>query len=154
MPDFVYNSGSMHFVTPSLIVGNLEDAQQPPSFVSNVLFLAAEHPIAPPTGVTFECVPLMEFQEADPATVRRAIEWLERYESNGRVLVCCRAGMGRSVSVVIAYLCCVKGMHYLEAVELLKSRRPGATPLPNLKQTIEQVRLLRQVRAGLGQSPS
>lgn len=135
----------MHFVTPSLIVGDLADALEPPPFVNGVLFLAAEHSIAPPGGVLFEWVPLAEYQEAHPEAVRKAIEWVERHESSGRrVLVCCRAGMGRSVSVVIAYLCCAKGMHYPEAVELLRSRRPGATPLPNLQETIAQVRLLRE----------
>jgi len=136
------------------MVGNLEDAHKPPPFVKGVLFLAAEHSVTPPIGVMFECAPLTEFQEADPEIVRRAIEWIERYESSGPVLVCCRAGMGRSVSVVIAYLCCMKGMHYPEAVALLKSRRPGATPLPNLVQTIEQVQLLRQTRTGLDRSSS
>ena len=138
----------MHVVTPSLIVGNLEEALQPPSFVRHVLFLAAEYRIVPPTGVTFECVPMVEFQEADPQVIRSAIDWVERYESSERVLVCCRAGMGRSVSVVIAYLCCVKGMQYAEAVDLLKSKRPGATPLPNLEQTIKRIWLLRQTRLG------
>ena len=92
----------MDFVTSSLMVGDMQDAQAPPPFVSSVLFLAAEHRISPPTGVLFESVPFMEFQEADPEMLRRAIEWVERSESTGCVMVCCRAGMGRSVSVAIA----------------------------------------------------
>src|SRR2546428_210701 len=64
-----------------------------------------------------------------------------------QLMVCCRAGMGRSVSMVIAYLCCVKGMSYVDAVQLLKARRPGATPLPGLERTIKKVQQLRQARA-------
>jgi hypothetical protein len=34
-------------------------------------------------------------------------------------------------------------MGYNEAVQLLKSRRPGATPLPNLDATIQSVLQMR-----------
>jgi hypothetical protein len=44
----------------------------------------------------------------------------------------------------MAYLCCVQGMSYEQALKLLKERRPGATPLPNLERTIDKVRTLRQ----------
>ena len=62
-------------------------------------------------------------------------------------MVCCRAGMGRSVSVVMAYLCCVQGMTYAEVLQLVMRRRPGAMPLPKLEEAITQVRLLREARA-------
>jgi protein-tyrosine phosphatase len=141
---------AMHHVTASLMVGNLEDARNPPSLVDGILFLAAEHQIPPPAGLLYERIPLREFEEADPADMGRAVDWLERHEPANRLMVCCRAGMGRSVSVVIAYLCCAKGMDYVTALDLLKSQRPGATPLPNLQGTIERVRFLRQRRPGSG----
>jgi protein-tyrosine phosphatase len=133
----------MHFITDSLMVGNKDDALSPPLFVTSVLFVAAECPITRPSGITFECIPLDEFEEADPMVMKRAVDWLERHESE-RVMVCCRAGMGRSVSIVMAYLCCVKDMPYADALKLMKARRPGATPLPRLEHSIEQVRQLRQ----------
>jgi protein-tyrosine phosphatase len=135
----------MHHVTDFLLVGNLEDAQRPPAFVSAVLFLA-EKAITAPTGLVYAHVPLREFGEASPEDVNRAVEWLEAHADGHRLLVCCRAGMGRSVSMVIAYLCCAKGMGYAEAVQLLKERRPGACPIPNLEETIEKVRQLRQAK--------
>jgi len=52
--------------------------------------------------------------------------------------------MGRSVSVAMAYLCCVEGMAYDDVLRLVMSRRPGALPLPQLKDTIEVVQRLRQ----------
>jgi protein-tyrosine phosphatase len=137
----------MHYVTESLMVGNVEEAQRPPSSIGAILFVAGEHTIEPPTEVDFAYVPLKEFGEADPGDVLKAVDWLEEHAEGRRLLVCCRAGMGRSVSIVIAYLCCVKGMPYDEAVTLLKARRPGATPLPNLERTIEAVYELRQGRA-------
>ncbi len=134
----------MHFVTESLLVGNVDDAQKPPPYVNGVLFLAQEFTIKPPRGVAYEFVPLKEFGEASPDDVKKAVDWMERQASSGRLMVCCRAGMGRSVSMVIAYLVCVKGMKYEEAVQLLKARRPGATPLPNLERTIMAVQRMRQ----------
>ena len=133
----------MHHVTESLLVGNVEDAKTPPSFIQGVLFLAAEHDITPPDGLLFHKIPMVEFGQAAPQQVYEAVEWLERHTPKKSIMVCCRAGMGRSVSMVIAYLCCVKGMGYPEALQLLKSRRPGATPLPNLDNTIQSVLEMR-----------
>jgi protein-tyrosine phosphatase len=140
----------MHYVTESLLVGNLRDAQQPPPSVNAILFVA-EHEIAAPTGLLYANVPLREFGEADVQEIKRAVDWLEAHAGSHRVMVCCRAGMGRSVSVVIAYLCCAKGMTYAEAVKLLKERRPGACPLPNLEQTVEKVRNMRDLSQSHGE---
>lgn len=134
----------MHHVTESLLVGNLEDAKKPPLFVEGVLFLAAEHDIAPPDGVIFARIPMVEFGQATPQQAYEAVAWLEQHAGTRKIMVCCRAGMGRSVSMVIAYLCCAKGMSYEEAMQLLKARRPGATPLPMLEDTIQQVIRMRQ----------
>jgi protein-tyrosine phosphatase len=134
----------MHHVTDSLLVGNLEDAKKPPSSVQGILFLAAEHEVSPPDGILFTKIPLVEFGQASPQQVYEAVAWLEKHAPKKKVMVCCRAGMGRSVSMVIAYLCCVQGMGYSEAVQLLKSRRPGATPLPELEATIQKVIEMRQ----------
>ncbi len=134
----------MHHVTESLSVGNVEDAKNPPSFVQGVLFVAAEHDIPPPPGMLFNKIPLVEFGQANPQQVYEAVAWLEQHAPKKKIMVCCRAGMGRSVSMVIAYFCCVQGMGYAEAVQMLKSRRPGATPLPNLEDTILHVIRMRQ----------
>lgn len=138
----------MHHVTETLLVGNLEDAKKPPSSIQGILFLAGEHDIPPPDGVLFDRIPMVEFGQATPQQVDEAVAWLEQHAPRKKVMVCCRAGMGRSVSMVIAYLCCVKGMSYGEAFQLLRSRRPGATPLPNLEVTIQSVLELRAARKG------
>jgi protein-tyrosine phosphatase len=54
--------------------------------------------------------------------------------------------MGRSVSVVMAYLCCVQNMAYADVYQLVMNRRPAACPLPNIQATIKQVQQLRQLR--------
>lgn len=134
----------MHYITDSLLVGNLEDAKHPPPSVRGMLFLAEDHNLTSPPGVVFARIPLIEFAQANPQQVYEAVAWLEQHVPKNKVMVCCRAGMGRSVSIVIAYLCCVQGMPYQEAERLVKARRPGATPLPNLEDTIRSVLRMRQ----------
>ena len=136
----------MHWITESLLVGNINDASEPPPQVSAVLLVAAEFTIQPPSWLQYGRIPFSEYAEAEPLLLDRAVSWVEEHISANRTMVCCRAGMGRSVSVVMAYLCCVQGMTYDQVFKLVMTRRPGATPLPNLEQAIAQVRLLREAR--------
>ena len=138
----------MHLINEYLAVGNAEDAAKPARLMTAVLNVAAENQIAPPDGLIYSWIPFAEYSEADPIQLDEAVEWMERHQDGNRLMVCCRAGMGRSVSVVIAYLCLVKEMLYQEAVKLVSARRPGATPLPNLEATIYFVRTLRDTRNG------
>ena len=114
--------------------------------VGTLLLVAEEFTITPATWVDYHRIPFREFAKVDPAKLAEAVQWLEPRAPKGRTLVCCRAGMGRSVSVIMAYLCCVEGKTYDEVLRLVMARRPGAMPLPNLQVAIEQVRQLR--RAG------
>ena len=137
----------MHCITETLLVGNINDASEPPPQISAVLLVAAEYTLQPPTWLLYGRIPFSEYAEAEPLLLDQAVSWVEQYLSDHRVMVCCRAGMGRSVSVVIAYLCCVQGMAYDEVLTLTMKRRPGAMPLQNLEEAIIQVRLLREARA-------
>lgn len=137
----------MHFITETLLVGNINDASQPPPQINAVLQVAAEFTARPPHRVQSGRVPFVEYAQADSTLLDQAVSWLERHHPGNRVMVCCRAGIGRSVSVVMAYLCCVQGMTYAEVLKLVMARRPGATPLPKLEDAISQVRLLREARA-------
>lgn len=132
-------------ITENLLVGSIADAQEPPAVVGTLLFVAEEFTIRPAEWIDYHRIPLREFAKADPTKLMEAVQWLESRVSKGRTLVCCRAGMGRSVSVVMAYLCCVEGRTYDDVLKLVMARRPGAMPLPNLQVAIEQVRRLRRV---------
>jgi len=138
----------MHPINEYLAVGNAQDAAQPAKFITVVLNVAAENKIDQPDGRAYTWIPFKEFAEADPVQLDEAVAWLEQHEKGNRLMVCCRAGMGRSVSVVIAYLCLVKNMPYQEAVTLVSARRPGATPLPNLEATIVFIKALRKKSTG------
>ena len=135
----------MHRIAETLLVGNINDAREPPAKVGVLLLLAVSIRWSPPVGCPSQ-VPFLEFGEAEPLLLDRAVSWIERHISANRVMVCCRAGMGRSISVVMAYLCCVQGMTYEQVFKLVMTRRPGAMPLPNLEEAIAQVRLLREAR--------
>lgn len=54
----------------------------------------------------------------------------EARQSVGAVLVHCFAGRSRSVTVVVAYLMKTYGMSFLQALDLVRSKRPQAAPNP------------------------
>lgn len=134
----------MHQITDRLFVGNIYDARQPTTQVSAVLLVAEEYDIDAPGGVVYGRIPFKEYGEVHSKTLARAVNWVERQVADNRVMVCCRAGMGRSVSVVMAYLCCVERMAYADVLKLVMARRPGAMPLPKLEETIQEVCRLRK----------
>jgi protein-tyrosine phosphatase len=136
----------MHLITETLLVGNINDAREPPVKIGALLLVAGEFTLESSDGLSSGRIPFLEFAEAQPLQLDRAVSWVERHMSERGVMVCCRAGMGRSVSVVMAYLCCVQGMTYAEVLKLVLRRRPGAMPLPKLEEVIAQVRLLRAAR--------
>ncbi len=136
----------MHYITETLLVGDINDASELPPQISAVLLVAAEFTVQPPDWMLYGHIPFSEYAEAEPLKLDQAVSWVEQHLPSNRVMVCCRAGMGRSVSVVMAYLCCVQGMTYHEVLKLVVKRRPGAMPLPNLEDAIRQVRLLRAAR--------
>lgn len=137
----------MHLITESLLVGNINDARELPVKIGALLLVAAEYTVESPDWLVSGRIPFSEYAEAEPLLLDQAVSWVEQHQPGNRVMVCCRAGMGRSVSVVMAYLCCVQGMEYAEVLKLVMRRRPGAIPLPKLEEAIRQVHLLREARA-------
>ncbi|WHZ23168.1 MAG: hypothetical protein OJF47_002280 [Nitrospira sp.] len=131
-------------INKRLLVGNADDAGNPPSQVSAVLMVAEEQNVAIPPRIVYAKIPFKEFGEPTVSVLAKAVGWIESHAADHRIMVCCRAGMGRSVSVVIAYLCCVEEMSYADALKLVLTRRPGGMPLPRLQEIIEGVRRRRQ----------
>ncbi len=134
----------MHMINKRLLVGNADDAKNPPPQVGAILMVAEEQNVTVPPRVVYAKIPLKEFGEPAVSALYEAVRWIEVHLRDHRLMVCCRAGMGRSVSVVIAYLCCVDGMTYADAVKLALTRRPGGMPLPRLEKAIEDVRSRRR----------
>src|SRR2546422_1217027 len=130
----------MHLINENLAVGNAEDAARPARLMTAILNVAAESQVAPPPGLAYAWIPFKEFVEADPTQLDEAVEWLEQHEKEHRLMVCCRAGMGRSVAVGIAYLCLIKGVPYQDAVQQVSFRPAGAPPPPHPEGTSRLVR--------------
>jgi glycosyltransferase involved in cell wall biosynthesis/protein-tyrosine phosphatase len=80
-------------------------------------------------------IPLRDGVPLLPADLRTAVEWVSTTIARRTVITFCRYGKGRSVSVVIGYLCST-GMSYDDALRLVLERRPGAAPLPGLRESI------------------
>lgn len=133
-------------INKRLLVGNADDARNPPPQVTAVLMVAEEQNVTVPSRVVYAKIPFKEFGAPSVPALHEAVEWVAAHVAEHRLMVCCRVGMGRSVSVVIAYLCCIEGMSYADAVKLVLTRRPGGMPLPRLQEAIEDVRLRRQTQ--------
>ena len=70
-------------------------------------------------------VPLMDFAHPDKAAISPAVEFIDKRLANGEtVYVHCRAGKGRSATVVMCWLVSRLGMDPVTAQEYLTSKRP------------------------------
>jgi len=83
----------MHMITENLLVGNINDAKEPPVKIGALLLVAAESPSRLISGK----IPFSEYAEAEPRLLDQAVSWVEEHIPANRIMVCCRAGMGRSV---------------------------------------------------------
>lgn len=127
------------FILDQVAIGSARDAWQRPPEVDAMLCVAEEIDLPPGVAVTHK-VPMGDMQPIPAAQLAEAIAWIDRHVANNRVLVFCNAGVGRSTSTVVGYLCCRRGYGFGEAVEFVARRRPYMSILPNLLPTIEQVR--------------
>jgi protein-tyrosine phosphatase len=134
------------YVTDHLYIGEQVDAQSPPPFISAVFWTALDPPLTAPPNIIFGRLPLREYTEPDLIDLEMGIQWLARHLPEHNVLVACRVGLGRSPSLIIAYLCCMQGLSFAEAQELVTQKRPGTTALPHLAAVIEQVTTLAPIR--------
>jgi protein-tyrosine phosphatase len=66
-----------------------------------------------------------------------AAEFIDQHINNKRILVFCDGAVGRSPSVVVAYLCS-KGMRFGQAVEFVAIRKPYMSILPDLIESIRK----------------
>lgn len=132
----------MDFVTDRLALGNAADAAAPAGVTA--LLCVAEELSAPPTRLRFHRVPIPDFQPIPAVRLAEAVEWIEALPLAERVLVYCNAGVGRSTSVVVGYLCIAQGMGFGQAVELVARRRPHMSIVPGLLTAIERVRAERR----------
>lgn len=131
----------MTFILPHLAVGTHEEAGSRPSEIDAYLCVAAEKDVPEPGKLAYK-VPIVDMQPIPAGQLREAVEWIRDHIAMNRILVFCNAGVGRSPSVVVAYLCCVEGYSFGRAVEFVARRKPAMSILPELITSIEEVKRL------------
>jgi protein-tyrosine phosphatase len=130
----------MDFILENLAIGNYQEALAPASDINALICVAAEHDIYQ-TNSKYYKVPIVDMQPIPTEQLKDAILWLRSNIGDSRIMVFCNAGIGRSPSVVVAFLCCVLGYSFGEAVEYVAIRRPYMSILPNLIKTIQETKL-------------
>ncbi|MEM3096229.1 MAG: dual specificity protein phosphatase family protein [Nitrososphaerota archaeon] len=77
--------------------------------------------------IIFIHIPMRNHEKPPPEKLARAIRELDRLVKSGeRVLVHCTAGLGRTGTVLAAYIIYGDGLDYLKAVEKIRIIRPGS----------------------------
>ncbi|CAG9313560.1 unnamed protein product [Blepharisma stoltei] len=83
-----------------------------------------------PRGKNYSILPAMQ----------ESLRFIHKVVSKGeKVLVHCKFGRNRSVSIVIAYYMAAKGWNYREALDFILKKRDCVRPKVFLKQQIESV---------------
>ena len=126
-------------ILPHLTVGPYEEALSPPEEIDALLNVAEEHPL-PETDRVARKVPMTDMQPIPVDQLEAAVRWIDRHIGDHHIYLFCNAGVGRSPSVAVAYLCCVRDQSFGEAVEHVARRKPNMSTLPNLIERIESIR--------------
>jgi hypothetical protein len=129
----------MNYVLEHLAVGNPVDAQNGHEHFDAFLNVASEVEMDP---ALFGDKPYLKVSIDDmkpiPAfRLMEAAEYIDQHINHKRIMVFCDGGVGRSPSVVVAYLCS-KGMRFGQAVEFVAQRKPYMSILPDLIESIRK----------------
>jgi protein-tyrosine phosphatase len=130
---------TVEFILDNLAVGSVQDTRNPPPDITALLCVAEELDL-PSEGRIYHKVPIADMRPIPAEQLREAVWWLMENLEGNRVMVFCNGGVGRSPSVVIAYLCCVIGLGFGEAVEFAAVKKPYMSTLPELITSIDQIR--------------
>lgn len=129
-------SRSMDHILERLAVSGHAEAMADPPGINAWLCVAREHGV--PAGRFGRQVPLEDMVSIPVVQLAEAVGWIHGHIRRHRILVHCNAGVGRSPSVIVAYLCSC-GMGFGEAVEHVARRHPRMSVLPCLVTTIDEL---------------
>ncbi|MEZ6094463.1 MAG: dual specificity protein phosphatase family protein [Pirellulaceae bacterium] len=104
-------------------------------------------------------MPTIDFTHPVLQDIDRALEFMDRIIASGhKVYVHCKAGRGRSATVVMAYLLTRKGMTAADAQSLLLSKRPHVnrhlTERPVIQEIVQRQNALVQNAGSLSPDSS
>jgi protein-tyrosine phosphatase len=132
----------MKFILDHLAISNYEEASSPTAEISALLNVAEEKDIHD-SPLLYHKIPIIDMRPIPPEQVQEAVKWIEDHITEHTILTFCNAGVGRSPSVVISYLCCALGYGFGDAVEFVARRKSDISILPDLIRSIEDVRASR-----------
>lgn len=127
------------YVLDHLAVGPYAAALSPPAEIDALLCVAEEHDLPATDGPAYK-IPMVDMQPIPADQLEEAVRWIDAHIHDHDILLFCNAGVGRSPSVAVAYLCCYRGYSFGEAVEFVARRKPDVSTLPNLIERIDEVR--------------
>ncbi len=130
----------MDFILENLAIGNYQEAIDAPSSIDALLCVAQEIDIKNPKVLFYYKVAIVDMHPIEEEQLKKAIEWVKDNLKDHKIMVFCNTGIGRSSSVVVAYLCCELDYWFGEAVEYVANIRPYMSLLPNLLITIKAVK--------------
>jgi len=77
--------------------------------------------------IVYEHIPIPDHEPPLIETIVKSITFIDRMRREGRpILIHCAAGQGRSGSIAAAYMMYSKGLNSKEAIDWIRSARPGS----------------------------
>lgn len=128
----------MKAIVSHLFISSYNVACNPPDIITARLNVAEERDLPPVAGILDKKVAICDMTPIPVDQLKEAIQFIRDHIAHHAILVSCNAGIGRSPSVVIAYLCTV-GFGFGEAVEFVARRKSDISILPNLIIGIESL---------------
>lgn len=122
-----------------LTVGPYETALSPPDDIDALLNVAEEHDLPETELLTYK-VGMRDMHPIPVDQLEEAVRWLANHIADHNIYLFCNAGVGRSASVAVSYLCCYRDYSFGEAVEFVARRKPDISTLPKLIERIDELR--------------
>lgn len=129
----------MDFILEHLAIGDAREAADPPDEITALLCVARELELPAVPVRSSRRIPVVDMRPIADEQLHEAVQWIAGAIGRERLLVYCNAGVGRSPSVVVGYLCCARGCGFGQAVEFVARRRPYMSTLPDLIRGIDRV---------------